>query len=114
MLSDCKGFGTVSHRAVEVASLDVALHMLLEQRLLIEAARAYVALEFELVMHLQMLIEMRLLQEFLIAFAALIRKGQAVCLHVRMQLRLQLEVLFRTARTIVAGDAGVRLQMLIQ
>lgn len=64
-------------------------------------------------MHLEMLIQMRLLQKFFIAFTALIRKGQTVRLHVRMQLRLQLEVLLWTPRTIVASDAGMRLQMLI-
>lgn len=35
-------------------------------------------------------------------------------LHVRVQLGLKLEVLLRTAWTIVSGDAGMRLQMLIQ
>lgn len=114
MLAHRKGFGTIGHRAVQVATLHMALHMLLEQRLLVKAAGAYIAFELELVVHLQMLIQMRLLQKFLIALAALIGKGQAMGLHVRMQLRLQLKVLLRTSRTIVAGDAGVRLQMLVQ
>lgn len=61
-----------------------------------------------------MLIEMRLLQEFLIAFAALVWEGHAMRFHVCMQLRLLLERLVRTAWTVVAGNAGMRLQMLIE
>lgn len=114
MLAHCKGFGAIGHRTGEVTALDMALHMLLQQRLLVEAARADVALELELVVHLEVLVQVRLLQELLVALAALVRKGQAVRLHVRVQLRLQLEVLLRTARTVVAGDAGMRLQVLIE
>lgn len=114
VLAHRKGLGTIGHRTGEVATLDMALHVLLQQRLLIEAARADVALELELVVHLEVLVEMGLLQELLVALVALVRKGQAVGLHVRMQLRLQLEVLFRTTRTVVAGDPGVRLQVLVQ
>jgi len=114
VLAHRKGLGTVGHRAGEVAPLHVALHVLLQQRLLIEAARADVALELELVVHLEVLVEVRLLQELLVALVALVRKGQAVGLHVRVQLRLQLEVLLRTAGTVVAGDPGVRLQVLVQ
>lgn len=65
-------------------------------------------------MHLQVLIEMCLLQEFLITFATLIREGHAMRFHVCMQLGLLFECLVRTAWTIVAGDAGVCLQMLIE
>lgn len=57
---------------------------------------------------------MRLLQEFLIAFGALVREGHAVRLHVCVQLWLLLKGLVRTAWTVVAGDASVRLQMLIE
>lgn len=114
MLSHGKRFGAIGHRTVEIATLDMTLHMLLEQRLLIKAAGTYIAFELELIVHLQMLIEMRLLQKLLITFAALVGERLAVSLHVRVQLRLQLEVLLRTAWTIVSCDAGMRLQMLIQ
>lgn len=57
---------------------------------------------------------MGLLQEFLIAFRAFEWILQAVGFHVRVQLGLLLERLLRTTGAIVAGDARMRLQMLIQ
>lgn len=57
---------------------------------------------------------MGLLQEFLIAFRAFEWILQAVGFHVRVQLGLLFERLLRTTGAIVAGDARMRLQMLVQ
>ena len=92
----------------------MSLYVLFQQRLLIERTRTDVTLELELIVHLQMLIEMRLLQELLVALRTLERKCQSMRLHVCVQLRLLLERLLRTPWTIVAGDASMCLQMLIE
>lgn len=90
------------------------LFVLLEQRLLVEGGGTHVALEFELVVHPHVMVEVSGLQELLLALITFEGKGHAVRLHVRVQLRLLLEGLLRALGAVVAGDARMALQVLVQ
>lgn len=92
----------------------MALHVLLEQRLLVERADAHRAPVPVLLVHHHVLIQVRQLQKLLLADLALERIATAVRAHVLLQLRLLLERLLRALRTVEVREAAVEQQMLVE
>lgn len=92
----------------------MALHVLLEQRLLVERTDAHRTPKPILLVHHHVLIEMRQLQEFLLADLALERIATAVRSHVLLQLRLLFERFLRALWAVEMGEAAVQEQMLVE
>lgn len=86
LILQCETFR--AFRTLMVAPFYVPLHVLLQQRILIETARTHGAPEFELFVQRHMLIEMGQLQEFLITFGTLKRETESMCFHMLLQLGL--------------------------
>lgn len=97
LVLQCKSFRAL--RTLMVASFYVPLHVLLEQRVLIETARAHCASKFELFVQRHVLIEMGQLKEFLVTFGAFEWKTESVRFHMLLQLGLLLERFLRALWT---------------
>lgn len=106
LILQCESFRALG--TLVIAAFYVPLHVLFEQRILIETARAHCAPEFEFFVQGHVLIEVGQLQEFLVTFGALERKTESVSFHMLLQLRLLLERLFGTLRAHQTAEAAVQ------